>query len=281
MLQPVGGIYQGKTYSLTGGVVLEDNFTPPLNHFLLDFDRTRGGRVNGDLHGADVIGGSHLLRQFQHPVEHDWHPLAVGNAVLLNQLQGQFGFKLLHHHRGAAVVQHHHVVMQRGGVVKRSRRQVYGLIAKTKHHANCGRYRGRRVHIGVVATDKHALGLPRGAGGIQHRNPVALVVYRRIRLRVNGLLPGLKAGFDAADHKEVIDTCGLCQQFLCDVRQRQRPDKGFGATVFQNVCGFAFLQMSADWGKNQAAALRSPDDLQELAIVLQHHANVVTRFQAQ
>ena len=68
-----------------------------------------------------VVAITHLFRQLQHADEHDGHPLAVGNPVLFNQLQGTFRFELLHDHTGSALEQHHHVVMQGGRVIQRGR----------------------------------------------------------------------------------------------------------------------------------------------------------------
>ena len=140
----------------------------------------------------------------------------------------------------------------------------------------------RCVDIGAHGRHEHALGLPGRAGGIQHGHAVALIGDTGGGLQVYRLLPGLETRLDTAHHIVMRDLPrGGRHQFGGDLRQRQGADKEPGATVFQDVGRLALLQVGADRREYQPRTLGGPGDFQELAVILQHHADVIPGFQSQ
>ena len=121
MCQPGIGVDDGRADAFTGGVVLDDHRSPPLDHLLLDLNRTGGGGVNRELHGTGVVALPHLFRQLEHAHEHYRDPLAVSNAMLLDKGERALRVEALHDDGGAALIDIHHVIVQRRSVVQRCR----------------------------------------------------------------------------------------------------------------------------------------------------------------
>ena len=68
---------------------------------------------------GQVVAPSHLLGQLEQAAEHGGYPLAVGDAVALNQGEGGFSVETLHDHGLPAQLEHAHRVAQWRGVVQR------------------------------------------------------------------------------------------------------------------------------------------------------------------
>ena len=78
--------------------------------------------MNRTAQGANLVLQAHLFGQFQHTHKHGGHPLAVGDFVLFDALQGKLGLKVLHHNNGYPSANAIHSERQGSGVVKGCRR---------------------------------------------------------------------------------------------------------------------------------------------------------------
>ncbi len=61
--EPGSGVDHGQPHAFTGGVVLHDDFTPPVDHLFFYVYGTGRGGVDSVLHGAEIVFCTHLFGQ--------------------------------------------------------------------------------------------------------------------------------------------------------------------------------------------------------------------------
>ena len=180
------------------GVILDQDRSPPFDHFCLDVDRAGRGGVDRAFQRRDVVARAHLVRQLQHAHEHGRHQLRLRDLVLLDQLQEFLGVEMLHDDGGAAERDRHHVEAQGSRVIERRRRQI-DAVGRHAAHVGAENLQERIRHVDRVAFEclLDALGPAGGAGRIQHVVAGDFVRDRRGRLRDRFLVPGAEAGLAA------------------------------------------------------------------------------------
>ena len=102
VIEPLVTVYLRYANEFGSPIILVDDWTPPLDH--LAFDIHWAGRRGMDRHAmTSQVKLSPLgMRQFEHPHEHRWHPLAVGHAVMFDEPQRLQRIEACHHHHRSA-----------------------------------------------------------------------------------------------------------------------------------------------------------------------------------
>ena len=130
MFQPVLRRHVREAVEFRAAVVLVEDRSPPVEHLLLHLLRTRRRGVDRDLVRRQVEAAAFRLGHLQHAREHRRHPLARGDAIVLDGLQREQRIELRHHHDGAAERLRAGREAERCRVIHRRRRQIHGVESK-------------------------------------------------------------------------------------------------------------------------------------------------------
>ena len=203
MGQPLLRGRDGDAVAFGAGVILDQDRSPPFDHFCLHVDRAGGGGVDRAFQRRDVVARAHLVRQLQHAHEHGRHQLRLRDLVFLDQLQKFLGVEMLHDDGGAAERDRHHVEAQGSGVIERRRRQI-DAVGRHAAHVGAENSEKRVRHIDRIVFELllDALGPPGGARRIQHVVAGHFIRYRRGRLRGGFLVKGTEARLGLVHHVE-------------------------------------------------------------------------------
>src|SRR5262249_39692559 len=85
MLQPIRRIDHDETIAFAAGIIFVNDWPPPLYHLLLDVDSTGRGRMDRTAMRGQLVLAFYRFGQAQQPHEHGGYPLAVRDAVALDQ----------------------------------------------------------------------------------------------------------------------------------------------------------------------------------------------------
>ncbi len=259
-------------------VVLVDDRAPPLDHRPLHLDGAGRGRVDGDLHAADVVLRADVGGQLEHPDEHGGHPLAVGHAILLDGGEGRFGIEPVHHDHGPADRVGHPAIAQRRCVIQRCGGQVdRGVVVAVHGREDRGVGVGHLVDLPFGHRCLDALRTAGGPGGVEHVGAARLVGAGLCRRIGQDLVVTLEAveiatphdaatrageGLDLAGGRHGLDDRGAGEQ---DLR----------VAVGENVVGLRRGEVVVDRGHVQTAAQGRPVHLEDVEVVGGDHGDVV------
>ena len=279
MGQPLLRGRDGDAVAFGAGVILDQDRSPPFDHFCFHVDRAGRGGVDRALQRRDVVARAHLVRQLQHAHEHGRHQLRLRGLVFLDQLQKFLGVEMLHDDGGAAERDRHHVEAQGSRVIERRRRQI---DAVRRHAAHVGAQnfekRVRRIDRIVFECLLDAFGTPGGAGRIQHVVARHFIRDRHGRLLGGFPVKGTEAGLRLVHHVEqrsahlADETPDLFGAF-------RRGDEDFCAAIFHDVGDLVLRQIAADRGVIETRALRRPADFHEGEAVFHQERDVVAGLQ--
>ena len=225
-------------------------------------------------HMTDVVGGLHLVRQRQQPLEHDRNQVHVGDALVLDGLQDPGRIPLVGEHQFAARAHGGaDVEGQRGRVIGRPGAELdRGLVVVASHGVD---RLGRHHRLGAV----DALRPPGRAGGVHHGVAQHRVRDVRAVQRGQGLVVGQEARKRASDGD-------------LDLQVRALGGRGFrggDAGVEEARLGLAILDDVGDLVGGQvpvhrrdppAGALRRRQNLHELGAVGADQGHGVAGLQA-
>lgn len=236
--------------------------------------------MHRDPHTRHVVGLADLLGQLEHPDEHRRHPLAVGDAVPLDQLQRLLGVKPVHQHDGSADRVDRPAEAQWRSVIERCGAQVHGVGVESVHRSE---HRGVRVHglahlpLGQLRLDP--LGPAGGARGVQHVLAAGLVVERCGGDACQSLLVVLETGHRPAVGETVADERKSLGDSGSGRRGVRRHDQRPGSAVVHHVGGLRRGQVPVDHSDVQPGPQRRPVHLQHPHVVARHEGEVIAGTQ--
>src|ERR1700730_12588073 len=168
MCEPLLARNRGEARPLRSGVELVDDVAPPLDHLPLDVYRAGCGRWDGQPMGGEVECRPEVGGQFEHPHEHGWYPLAMGDSVLVDERERRNGVEFLHDDGGTADGLNVQDGGERGRVIDRRWGKVDGIAGKAETiGALTLREAFSRRRVGQWIDD--SLGPTGGAGAVEHR----------------------------------------------------------------------------------------------------------------
>ncbi len=231
--------------------------------------------MDGDLHGADVVGGPDLLGQLQHAHEHGRDPLAVGRSVLLDEGEGLRRVEVLHDHDGRPEAQEVHAEGQRGGVVERGGGEVDGVLVRPEDEADQRGHGLRGAQWGAGEGGLDALGPTGGARGVEHRH--AFDGAGRLLGGLGGeqVLQRLAAVDGAADRRQQVEAAELVHELRHLVGLGRRGDQDPAARVLQDVAQLLGREAGADGRVVQPGVAGAPGQREVVDPVLQAEGDVV------
>jgi len=236
--------------------------------------------VDGHAVAGQVVAPAHLFGQLEHAAEHGGNPLAVGDAVALDQRQRGLGVKTLHDHGLPAEFEHAQCVAQRRGVVQRRGRQIDGVLV---HAHDAGG--SQRLGVGLAAQRggpqglEHALGPARGTRGIQ-QVAAQRAVGKVCRRALQGLQRGrqrrrLRRGFVHRPARQRMDGLQFSELGQGLVRYHHQPR----AAVLHDVGHLGWRQVGAEHGGIQARLPGRQGQGQDFDTVFQHHRETLACLQ--
>ena len=281
MGQPLLRGRDGDAVAFGAGVILDQDRSPPFDHFCLHVDRAGRRGVDRAFQRRDVVARAHLVRQLQHAHEHGRHQLRLRDLVFLDQLQKFLGVEMLHDDGGAAERDRHHVEAQGSGVIERRRRQI-DAVGRHAAHVGAQDLEKRIRHVDRIALEilLDALRPPGGAGRIQHVVARHLIRDRHGRLLGGFLVEGTEARLGLVHHVEQR-SADLADEAPDLFGAFRRGDEDFCAAVFHDVGDLVLRQIAADRGVIEARALRRPADFHEGEAVFHQERDVVAGLQAE
>jgi hypothetical protein len=248
------------------------------------FKRRRAGCGGVDGHAVrrGAERGAPLGRQFQQALEHRRHPLAVGDAFALQQVQRQRGVEARHHVHRAAGGRDRQRKAQRSRVVQRRRRQVTQVRSGQVEVLDQVTGKGRRaLEVGRQQRPPHALGRAGGARRVEHQRAGRLVGVRQWRRIGQQRLHGREAGDRPAQRHPGHAAAAQRRQGCCLRAQRRLGQHHAGVAVAHQVGQLGADQRGGHRRQVDAAAPAGPGQRQGLGAVAQQRGHVVTALQAQ
>ena len=279
--EPLLRVAGDEAVALGAGVVLVEHRPPPVDHLLLDLDRAGRRGVDRAAQRVVAVAQAHFGRELQHAHEHRRHPLAVGDAVALDQRQRLLGVEVLHDHRGAAEAHHRHVEAQRRGVIERRGREVDRVGTEAVERRRDVEQRRWRVDRLVEQLGLDALRPPGGARGIEHVAPGALVGEARRRLRGQRVFPGFVPDQHTAHRVAMPQGRVPAEQRGGLAGEAGGDDEQLCAAVADDVLGFRRRQARAHGGEEQPGALRRPENLEIACVVVEQQRDRVAALEAE
>ena len=225
-----------------------------------------------------VEGGAARCRQRQQALEHRRHPLAVGDALGLDQAERGLGVEAFQHHHRAATGRHSQRAAQGGGVVQRCGRQVAHLAAAQAEQLDqVGREGWRAAPVRRQQGPHHALGHARGARGVEHQRTGGLVCERQRRGHCQQGFKRRKTRNLAADRQACRGR--RLQQGLGLFAAGGINQHDAGAAVLDQVAQLAAGQRCGHRRQDRAGAPAGPGQRQRHRPVAQQRGDVVAAHQ--